>query len=399
MNVEEVAAAMEAIAPLALAEEWDNVGLLAGSLHWKVKGPVVVTIDMTEAVLAEAVAAKASVVVAYHPPVWEGLKRITDESATGRMVLGAVRAGIAIYSPHTALDAAAGGVTDWLCEGLEGTSRGGAKPNGRETERRLGERTYPESAADRRALVPHSRRDARQEVKIVTFVPAEALEKVRNALATAGAGIIGNYRVCSFSSAGIGTFLGEEGTKPALGKAGRLEEVGELRLEMVCSRSALALALEVLRQFHPYEEPAVDVYELQCKPDRYVGQGRRMTLDQPATLAELAARLKKHLSIEVVNVAQVGGKDAPVSRLGVCPGSGAALAGPARAEGCEVFVTGEMKHHEVMAALNSGMSVILAGHTNTERGYLPRLAMRLGGALAGVEVRVSKADRSPRVPV
>jgi dinuclear metal center YbgI/SA1388 family protein len=377
MRVSDLAAAMETIAPLDLAEPWDNVGLLAGSADGELRGRVVLAIDLTERVLTEATGAGAGAIVAYHPPIWEGLKRITDADARGRVLIGAMRAGIAIYSPHTALDAAAGGVTDWLCEGLD--SRG--------------------SGADRRAIVPHVRRDFHQEVKIVTFVPSKNAEEVRSALATAGAGIIGKYRVCSFSAAGMGTFMGEDGAKPAVGQAGRLEEVGELRLEMVCARSALALALEVLRQFHPYEEPAVDVYELLGKPDRYTGQGRRMTLDQPATLAELAARLKKHLDIPAVNIAAVAGHEAKVTRVGVCPGSGAELAAGARADGCEVFVTGEMKHHEVLAALNSGLSVILAGHTNTERGYLGRLAQKLGERLKGVEVKVSQCDRSPRVPV
>lgn len=377
MKVSELAAAMESIAPLELAEPWDNAGLLAGSADADLSGPAFLTIDLTERVLAEAAAARASAVIAYHPPIWEGLKRITDADPRGRIILDAIRKGIALYSPHTALDAAAGGITDWLCEGLDAGGTG----------------------ADRRALVPHTRRDPRQAVKIVTFVPVKDMEKVRNALATAGAGIIGNYRVCSFSSVGTGTFLGEQGARPAVGQAGKLEEVGELRLEMVCSKEALPLALEALRQFHPYEEPAVDIYELLGRPDRYVGQGRRMTLDRPATLDDLAARLKKHLGIQAVNIAAAGERAGPVSRVGVCPGSGAALAAPARAEGCEVFITGEMKHHEMLAALDSGLSIILAGHTNTERGYLPRLASRLKEKLPALDARVSQCDRSPRVPV
>jgi hypothetical protein len=251
----------------------------------------------------------------------------------------------------------------------------------------------------RRALIPHLRRDESQQVKIVTFVPENKLEDVRSALASGGAGIIGHYRVCSFTVHGEGTFLGDESTLPTVGQAGRLERVHEVRLEMVCSRSALATAMEVLRNFHPYEEPAIDVYELQAKPDRHAGPGRRLVLDQPATLATIADRLKKHLGISVVNIAAVGDADRPFQRVGVCPGSGASLVAAARADGCEVFVTGEMKHHEMLEALNGGISLILAGHTNTERGYLPRLAKRLMEELPGVRAVVSQADRSPRVPV
>lgn len=380
MKIADLCRAMQSIAPLKLAESWDNVGLLVGSSERELAGPALLTIDLTERVLAEAVAAKASAIVSYHPPLWEPFKRITSDTPRGRIVLGAIEHGIAIYSPHTALDAAVGGVTDWLCEGLSGGSEG-------------------KIAGDSRALTPHLRREDSQQVKVVTFVPEKDLEQVRNALASAGAGIIGHYKVCSFATPGEGTFLGDESTLPTVGQSGRLERAHELRLEMVCSRSALPTAMEILDQFHPYEEPAVDIYDLQPRPDRRAGPGRRIILDQPATLATLAERLKKHLGIAVVNIAGVSEKDVPLHHVGVCPGSGASLANAARADDCQVFVTGEMKHHEVLEALNSGMSLILAGHTNTERGYLPRLGRRLEAELPGLKAVVSRADRSPRVPV
>src|SRR5262249_16907459 len=153
-------------------------------------------------------------------------------------------------------------------------------------------------------------------------------------------------------------------SSPTVGAKGRLESVAEHRLEMVCSRAALPLAIETLRRFHPYEEPAVDVYELVARPQRQGGPGRRLTLDQPAAMPELCVRLKRHLGITMVKLARAG-EDRPVKRIGVCAGSGSDLATLARAEGCEIYVTGEMTHHEVLAQLNEGMSVILAGHTNT----------------------------------
>lgn len=386
MRVSDLAGAMESIAPLRLAESWDNVGLLAGSPQRELTGPVVLAIDMTEPVLAEAVKLKASALVAYHPPIWTAIKRITDGSPRERVLLGAIEAGIAIYSPHTALDAAPGGLTDWLCEGVSGGSEG-------------------KISGDCRAISAHVEREEGQELKIVTFVPVSALESVRSALATAGAGIIGAYRVCSFATPGTGTFLGEEGTSPAVGMKGKLEAVPEHRLEMVCARAALPLALETLRRFHPYEEPAIDVYELLGRPRRTMGAGRRVVLDRPVTLEELAKRVKQHLGITMVKVARAssvrGGEEEekPITHVGVCAGSGAELSGPARADGCEAYVTGEMTHHEVMAELNGGMSVVLAGHTNTERGFLTRLAKRLGEKLPGVAVHVSRADRSPFVPM
>jgi len=380
MKVSDLARAMQTIAPLELAATWDNVGLLLGCADRALSGPVLLAIDLTERVLAEAVAHKASAVISYHPPIWEPLKRITAETPRGRILLGAVEAGIAVYSPHTALDAAPGGMTDWLCEGLSGGADGTV-------------------AGDCRALEPHIARQVTQQVKLVTFVPERSIDEVRSALATAGAGLIGEYQVCSFSTLGTGTFLGGQGTKPAVGQAGRLEQVPELRLEMVCSKAALPLALETLTRFHPYEEPAVDVYELLGRPQRHHGPGRRLVLDQPATVAELAERFKKHLGIKVLNIALAGDQDRPLTHIGVCPGSGASLAAAARNDGCDVYVSGEMQHHDVIAALHSGLSLILAGHTNTERGYLPRLARKLGTMLSGVSFIVSAVDKSPRIPV
>jgi len=387
MRIQDLVDALGLLAPLELAESWDRVGLLAGDRARSLSGPVMLTIDLTESVLAEAIAAKAGAVVAYHPPIWEPLTRITDVTPRQRIILRALEAGMAIYSPHTALDAVSGGITDWLCEGLSGASTDPDAPAGR-------------IAGDCRALTPHARTASSQQVKIVTFVNADAAPRLREALATAGAGVIGGYQVCSFASPGTGTFLGGPGTHPRIGKPGQIEQVNELRLEMVCSRGALALAIETLRRFHPYEEPAIDVYELVAQPQRTMGAGRRLVLDRPVTVAELAQRLKAWARRDRVRFALADpAADKPVKFIGVCPGAGASLSKIARQEGCEVFVTGEMAHHDVMGALHAGMSVVLGNHTSTERGYLPRLAARLREKLPGLEVSIAKTDRDPLVTV
>lgn len=375
MSVSALVHAMEAIAPPSLAESWDNVGLLMGSADDPLRGPVLLTIDLTEAVLREAVGMKASAAVVYHPPIFDSIKRITGDSPRGRLLLAAARAGLAIYSPHTAIDAAPGGMGDWLADAVLEPG----KPRG----------------ADRRALGPAQVQRPTEEVKIVTFVPAEKLEAVRSALASAGAGIIGRYEVCSFATPGTGTFLGREGTKPAVGQSGRLESAPEVRLEMVCSHAALSLALATLRQFHPYEEPAVDVYVLAPQPTRGTGVGRRLVLDHPVPIASLVARLKAALGVSHVQVATAGRE--AISCIGVCPGAGGSIWQAALREGCELFVTGEMKHHDVLAAVSAGLAIIDAGHTNTERPYLPILAQRLAQALPGVAVKVSREDRDPVV--
>jgi dinuclear metal center YbgI/SA1388 family protein len=373
MNVQDLAQAMERVAPTRFAEEWDNVGLLIGSDARELDGPVLLTIDLTEPVVDEAVATNCAAIIAYHPPIFKPIRRLTAATGRERVLLRAIEARLAIYSPHTAIDSAPGGMTDWLADGL--LDRKGIVK------------------ADRRALRPRLEREFHQQVKIVTFLPDEKVDDLRAALATAGAGHIGNYDLCSFAIGGTGTFRGGESSNPSVGQAGRLERVNETRLEMVCSEKALPLAITTLRQFHPYEEPAIDVFPLMGKPERRAGAGRRLVLDQPATIEKLADRIKTHLGIPTVKVASAS--DRPITFVGVVPGAGAEVAPLALADGCQAFLTGEMKHHEVLPMLEAGMSVILAGHTNTERGYLPRLAERLGEELPGATFLVSRADRSP----
>ena len=364
--------AFESLAPTRFAEPWDNVGLLLGSPDEHLHGPVLLCIDLTHAVLDEAKAVGSSCLVCYHPPLFSAIKRLTTTDARQGLVLRAAREGVSLYSPHTALDAAPDGMADWLASCC--------LPPGQTMH------------ADRRALQPSAIQEETQQLKVVTFVPTSEAHRVRDALATAGSGRIGNYEVCSFSSEGTGTFLGNAGTHPATGNAGRLETNTEVRLEMVCSRRSLALAMATLRQFHPYAEPAIDVYPLHPQPQRDTGAGRRLVLDRPATLSEIAKRLKAALGVPHIEVAAA--TEQPINCIGVCPGSGGELMAPAIAEGCELLVTGEMKHHDVLAAVNQGLSIMLAGHTRTERPYLPILAQRLAAKLAGVGVSilVSKAD-------
>ncbi|MDF1869424.1 MAG: Nif3-like dinuclear metal center hexameric protein [Phycisphaerales bacterium] len=377
MNVRDLMDAMERIAPLKYAESWDKVGLQLGVADRAIGGPIMLTIDLTEEVLAEALAKKIGAIVAYHPPLWEPLTQLTDKTHTERIIRGAAEAGIAIYSPHTALDATSGGVTDWLCEGI-GSPRGESKPG--------------VIAGDCRALSPAAGGDKSREVKVITFVPRDDIDHVRNALGTAGAGGLGKYKLCSFSTRGEGTFLPGPDANPTVGECGKLVRADEARLEMVCERRALPLVIETLKQLHPYEEPAYDIVELIPEPLRREGSGRRLTLDQPATMGDLIDRLKLHLGRSRMRYA-LAGDDRPFRTIGVVPGSGASLVELASRERCEVFITGEMTHHQITEAKQSGISVLLAGHTNTERGYLPRLKEKLEDLCSGTDIMISEKDR------
>lgn len=372
MNVGELADHLERLAPLRYAAEWDHVGLLVGGRNWPAQR-VLLTIDLTEKVLDEAIEADAEMIVAYHPPIFHPLPRLTDETPNERIILRAASARIAIYSPHTALDAAPDGVNDWLGAGL--------------------------GPGDVRALEPWGDLPAGEENKIVTFCPADAVEKLRNALAAVGAGTIGDYEQCSFEISGTGTFLGGESTQPVEGTRGRLERIEEVRLEMVCPSRSLALAVASIRNLHPYEEPPIEIHPLRARPQRGIGQGRRVVLDQPASLEELAARIKRTIGSDRIVAAVPDAEREAYQTIGLCAGAGGSLVERAIAEGCELFLTGEMRHHDVLEARARGCAIILAGHTNTERGYLPILARRLCEVQEKIDVIISEVDVDPLMRV
>ncbi len=372
----EVTALLEKLAPLEYAESWDNVGLLLEPAEDRAQpgAPpdvrrVMLLVDLTERVLEEALAHGVDLVCAYHPPIFEPLKRLRAVAPNERIALAAARAGLAIYSPHTALDAAPGGVNDWLAEAL--------------------------GPGARRPLVA-ARAEVGAEYKLVVFVPKENADAVRGALAAAGAGVIGNYTECSYELSGSGTFLGGSETNPVVGERGRLERVPETRLEMVCPREALPRVAEAVRRVHPYEEPAWDIYPLAAKPPSEFGAGRAVELDEPVALGALVERIKAHLGRSWVRVAAAErhANGAPIRSAAVCAGAGGGLVAEAR--GRDLYFTGELRHHDVLALLARGTSVVLGEHSSTERGYLPVLAERLRASAGGaLEVIISEADRDP----
>ncbi len=371
MKLESVLNVLRGLAPENLAEPWDNVGLILGDPRWPVR-KAMLCIDLTEQVLREAATAGASLVVAYHPPIFSPLKSLTSLDPKQAIILAAANRKIALYSPHTALDAAPGGVNDWLCDGLGDGTRQPIQPTGG---------------------------GQANQYKLVTFVPHDQADALRTALAAAGAGVIGDYTLCSFSLSGEGTFLGGTSTKPAVGRRWRLERVAELRIEMVCPKARLAQIIAALRQAHPYEEPAFDLYPLVEPPsDPAVGPGRVVTLDKPVSPATLIDRVKRRLGVKWLGIAVPDGLK-KVQRLGVCVGAGGSLLKDAGR--IDAFVTGEMRHHDVLAAQTAGTMVLLAGHTQTERPYLKAYRKRiLTSGVAGVrdvQWLVSKADRAPLV--
>jgi|TARA_B100000959_G_scaffold272393_1_gene321656 dinuclear metal center YbgI/SA1388 family protein len=367
MKTKDLLLAFESFAPTYLANDWDNVGLLVGSKNWSAK-KILLTIDLTEEVLKEAIALKINAIVSYHPPIFDPITSVTDGSFKERVVLEAITHKIAIYSPHTSLDVANGGVNDWIVDGI--------------------------GKGDVRALRPFGNLPPDEECKLITFCPEDKVEELRHSLSSVGCGRIGNYEQCSFTTHGTGTFLGGKGSSPTHGNVGELQHVTECKFEIVVSKASLSLAIQALRQFHPYEEPPLEVHELCERPRRDMGIGRRIILDRPIQLDGLARKLKKHLGVGYVRVAPAVGKDdrTQVQTIGLCAGAGGSVCDLAIHDGCEVFITGEMTHHKVIDATARGCSVMLTGHTNSERGYLPKLKDQLGELLPKAHISVSKAD-------
>lgn len=365
---------LETIAPLDLAETWDNVGLLLephGAGEREVHRALL-TIDLTTRVLDEAERLDVTLIVAYHPPLFKPLRRLRASQPAESVIVRALSRGIGVYSPHTALDAAPEGLNDWLARAC---GPGEAAP-----------------------LVQAYAPDPSAELKLVVFVPKEHADALRSALSGAGAGVIGNYSECSFNLEGIGTFFGNEASNPVVGQAGTLERAPEVRLEMVCPRKALPAVTRALYASHPYEEPAWDLYPLSDKPRLGAGMGRAVRLATPLELDAAVERVKEHLGLRFVRVAAAERHRAgeKISSLAVCAGSGGALF--EKTPGFDLYLTGELRHHDVLAMNARGSSVILCDHTNTERGYLPILKERLEALTHGaLDVFVSEVDRDPLV--
>jgi dinuclear metal center YbgI/SA1388 family protein len=364
MKVKYIAAQIEKIIPLGLAQSWDNVGLLLGSADKNVKR-ILLTIDITADVLAEAKRLKTDLIVAYHPIIWDGLKKINTQGPTS-VVYELIKSGIAVFCIHTALDAVEGGVNDELAE-IVGIENG--HPLGDYVSAPVG-----------------------NNYKLAVFVPVESATKVADAVFDAGAGHIGNYSHCSFASQGQGSFLPLEGARPAIGKRGVLEKVPELKFEAIVPAEKLAGAVTAMLKAHPYEVPAYDIYKLADEQAKF-GLGRIGKLAKPMAISEIIKKIKKHTGAKVIGV--VGSDKRTIKTAAVCAGSCGKLINLVMAENTDLYVTGELKHHQALAAQEAGLTCLCLSHTVSERFILKKLARQLQNPLKSVTIRVSTKDADP----
>ena len=362
LTVAQVVTFLDQFAPPDLAAEWDNVGLLLGDRAASVQR-LMTCLTVTPEVAAEAVAEGVQLIITHHPILFRAVKRLTTATPEGQMLLALIGAGVAVYSPHTAFDNAAGGINDALA-------------------RRLG-------LID---VGPLRRRAGLRQCKIVVFVPETDLARVSDAMFEAGAGHIGQYSQCSFRLAGTGTFFGSEATKPTVGQKGRQEEVSEWRLEVICPEEAVERVITAMRRAHSYEEPAYDVYPLRPKSSP-LGEGRLGRLPQPAALNALAQTIKTQLNAHLVQM--VGDPTRLVERVAIVCGAGGEFLSDALKGRADVLLTGEVRFHDCLSAQAGGLALLLPGHYATERFGVEELATRLQAQWPDLKVWPSRRERDP----
>ena len=363
MKVYQIASEIEKIAPLGLAQGWDNVGLLVGSKNDDVKN-ILLTIDITKDVLEEAKKLKTDLIISYHPLIWDGLKKITPDDSSA-VVYELIRSGINVFSIHTALDVVTGGINDALAEiiGIKNPSP-------------IGDYVVNPDA---------------DNYKLVVFIPVDAVAKVSMALFAAGAGFIGNYSDCSFQLKGQGTFLPLEGANPAIGKKGKFEKIEEVRFETIVPAAKIEKVVAAMRKAHPYETPAFDVIKL--SDVEKIGLGRMGELDSPKPLSEIIEQVKKQTGASAVGV--IGKEKRTVKKAAVCAGSCGKIINLVISGGCDLYLTGELKHHQALAAQEAGLTCLCLTHTVSERFMLKKLAQKLQRQLEGLTIKVSKKDADP----
>ncbi|MBF0686960.1 MAG: Nif3-like dinuclear metal center hexameric protein [Cellulomonas sp.] len=374
----DVVAALDGRYPPRTAESWDRVGLAAGDPAAPVRR-VLFAVDPVATVVDEAITWDADLLVTHHPLLLRPVHSVAATTYKGALLHRLVRAGCGLYTAHTNADAARGGVAEALADavGLVGTE--------------------PLVAADAPALDKH-----------VVMVPVTGADALVDALAAAGAGEVGDYARCAWTTTGQGTFTPLPGASPAVGSVGSRENVAEARVEMVAPRGLRARVVAAMRAAHPYEEPAFDVLELAALPGE-TGLGRVGALRAPMPLRDFAAAVAAAVPASAQGVRYAGDPDMPVRRVAVLGGSGDSLFDAVRAADVDVYVTADLRHHpaseqQERAAFEAGdgpprPALVDVAHSASEWLWLPRAADALRADLAAtgttVETRVSTRRTDP----
>ncbi|MBL0355485.1 MAG: Nif3-like dinuclear metal center hexameric protein [Chitinophagaceae bacterium] len=332
VKIREIINLLEGMAPPQLQESYDNAGLLTGDTNWNCSG-IIVSLDATESVVQEAIEKKCNLVVAHHPIIFSGLKKITGRSYVERTVIAAIKNDIAIYAIHTNLDNILAGVNGKIADIL--------------------------CLVNRQALLPQKN----TLKKLVVFVPLSHAENVRNAILGSGAGNIGNYSECSFNTAGDGTFKAGEGTNPFSGIVGERHTAKEIKVEVIFQSWLEEAVLKAMQQAHPYEEVAYDMISLE-NTLAAAGSGLLGELPQPISELDFLALLKESFQLKVIKHTKLTGKK--VKKVALCGGAGSFLTKAALGYGADFYVTSDVKYHEFFDA-EDRLVVADIGHYESEQ--------------------------------
>lgn len=342
MTIREITNFIELLAPKWTAWERDNTGLQVGDLNQPVES-VLLSLDVTEEVVKEAIQKRIDLIISHHPLLFKPAKSITTSDTQGKILFSLIRHQISLYSSHTNLD---------FCK--DGVSFSLAKKLGLE---------------DVQFLSPLKGSLA----KIVVFVPVSHNDKIMEAMARAGAGVIGEYSHCSFQIPGKGTFKGGDATNPFIGKPGALESVEEIRLEMISPRANIPKIIDALMAAHPYEEVAYDIYSLENEHPQF-GMGAIGNLPKKTSLASFLKHTKRSLGASMLRHSEPIEKE--IRRVAVCGGSGSDLLEIARSKHADVFITSDVRYHSFHDAAKE-ICLVDAGHWETEHVILDVLSARL----------------------
>ena len=360
MKIKEILSALEEMAPLAYAEDFDNVGLLVGDQESEATG-VLVCHDALENIIDEAIAKKCNLVVCFHPILFSGLKKITGKNYVERVVIKAIKNDVAIYAVHTALDNHQEGVNKIFCDAL--------------------------GLINTKILIPKQNFIR----KLVTYTIPENAEEVRNALFDAGAGRIGNYENCSFNSKGIGTYMGNEHSNPQVGERFEFVQGDEIKIEVTFEKHLENKILKALFKSHAYEEIAYEIYELQNKHQN-IGLGMIGELKNPMKEKEFLLFAKEKMQADGIRHSNFIGKE--VKKIAVLGGAGSFAIKNAIQAGADVFLTADLKYHQFYEAENQ---LLLAdiGHFESERYTKNYIVEYLRKKILNFAVILSEENSNP----
>jgi dinuclear metal center YbgI/SA1388 family protein len=357
---------LESRYPSAWAVTGDRAGLEVGDPAQPVEA-ILVALEATPAVVAEASHRGAQLLLTHHPLLYRPLEEVREDHPGGRLLAALIRARLAMVSCHTNLDIAPGGLNDYLARKLELTRVEVLSPTTRDPW-----------------------------YKLAVFVPTGYEDRVRQALGDAGLGVIGRYSHCSFASPGQGTYRPLPGAQPFQGEVGQLSRAQESRLEILAPESLLPAALACLKETHPYEEVAYDLYPVR-HPGTPLGLGRIGAWPEPRPFSQVIAALKEIFGVETVQV--WGRPPQQVQRLALCSGSGGDLLADAQSRGAQIYLTGEVRHHQVPPGLLEDFAVVAVGHFASEVVFMEPWARQLRElfqeADLGLEVMVAATQPAP----